>query len=107
MTSPTEEEAREARELVQRTVENWDKYDAIRPGFNFKDERTRMPDEILARYARELEERLRDCSLDLEAELRARYFHNGEECHAAMRSKFERDMEPVKCARALLGEKEG
>lgn len=48
-------------------------------------------------------ELLTECADDLEAELLDRYGHGkAEDIHPAMRPKFDRDMEPVRKARAIL-----
>lgn len=59
---------------------------------------------LRARVA-ELEARLRECADDLEAELKARHLQADGKPHPALAHDFERDMAPVRNARALLGEK--
>jgi hypothetical protein len=47
---------------------------------------------------------LKDCADDLESEVKHRYDRIGD--HPAMAPKYERDMEPVKAARALLADEQ-
>ena len=71
----------------------------------FPDKIVRERDEIeqLRTENAALRECLRECADDLEAELDARYRPH-DNIHPAMERRYDRDMEPVLRARALLGE---
>lgn len=60
---------------------------------------------VFDRYARDIERlqaMLKECADDLESEIEGRY--HGVKDHPAMTPKYERDMETVKRARALIAE---
>ncbi len=73
---------------------------------SYADENQRLFDraEALAQENARLRELLTECANDLEAEVESRYVRTKD--HPAMALRYERDMEPVIAARALIGDAE-